>query len=106
MQLKLVAIVRYGPHYESIIEGIAMMTKADKLIVQLENLSGPFSWQQLVKLLSHLGYEKQEGSGSRVKFDNGNPAAKINLHKPHPGNELKQYVRKQIIEKLKEEGLL
>lgn len=82
------------------------MTRLDKLVAKLENPNGPFTWQDLVKLLAHLGYEKQEGKGSRVKFHNGNPAAMINLHKPHPGSELKQYVRKQIIEKLKEEELL
>lgn len=82
------------------------MAKTDKLIAKLENLNGAFTWQDLVKLLSHFGYEQQEGSGSRVKFHNGNPADMINLHKPHPGNELKQYARKQIIEKLKEGGLL
>lgn len=82
------------------------MTRAEKLIAKLVNLSGPFTWSDLVKLLSHLGYEKQEGKGSRVKFHNGNPTDMISLHKPHPGNELKQYARKQIIEKLKEGGLL
>lgn len=82
------------------------MTRAEKLIAKLVNLNGPFTWSDLVKLLSHLGYEKQEGKGSRVKFHNGNPAEMINLHKPHPGNELKHYARKQIIEKLKEGGLL
>lgn len=70
------------------------MAKTDKLIAKLENLNEPFTWQDLVMLLSRFGYEKQEGSGSRVKFHNGNPAAMINLHKPHPGNELKQYARK------------
>lgn len=69
------------------------MTRAEKLIAKLVNLDGPFTWSDLVKLLSHLGYEKQEGKGSRVKFHNGNPTDMINLHKPHPGNELKQYAQ-------------
>ncbi|MGL6158943.1 type II toxin-antitoxin system HicA family toxin [Microbulbifer sp.] len=57
-------------------------------------------------LLAGLGYELEEGSGSRVKFTNGNPEQLINLHKPHPGNEVKAYVRRQIIEKLKLGGMI
>lgn len=30
----------------------------------------------------------------------------INLHRPHPGNELKKYVREQVIDKLKLGGHL
>ena len=29
----------------------------------------------------------------------------INLHKPHPGNELKAYIKRQIVEQLKSGGL-
>ncbi len=37
-----------------------------------------------------------------MKFDNGNPDQKINLHKPHPGNEVKMYVIRELRKKLKE----
>ncbi|WP_336118055.1 type II toxin-antitoxin system HicA family toxin [Klebsiella pneumoniae] len=47
-----------------------------------------------------------EGAGSRVKFDIGDPSAMISLHKPHPGNELKHYIRRQIIEQLKSGELI
>jgi len=30
----------------------------------------------------------------------------INLHKPHPGNELKTYIKRQIVEQLKSGGLI
>ncbi len=30
----------------------------------------------------------------------------ITLHKPHPGNELKRYIRRQIIEQLKSGELI
>lgn len=53
-----------------------------------------------------LGYRQIEGSGSRVKFDNGDPQAMINPHKPHPGNELKVYMKRQVIEQLKAGGLI
>ena len=53
-----------------------------------------------------FGYKAQQGSGSRVKFVHDDPLLMINLHKPHPGNELKRYARIQVIEKLKAGGLL
>nr|WP_262926034.1 type II toxin-antitoxin system HicA family toxin [Pseudomonas chlororaphis] len=82
------------------------VSKNDKLLAKLLNDRGTFSWQELVTLLKRLGYTPLEGSGSRVKFDNGDPGAMINLHKPHPGNELKAYIRRQVIEQLKSGGLI
>ncbi len=69
-------------------------------------MQGVFTWQELVALLRGLGYRKLEDEGSRVKFDNGDPRAMINLHKPHPGSELKAYARRQVIEHLKSGGLI
>lgn len=85
---------------------VASMSKAQKLMAKLLNTQGSFTWDELASLLGKLGYIAQEGSGSRVKFDNGKPAEMINLHRPHPGNELKKYVKGQVIEKLKMGGHL
>ena len=74
------------------------------MLAKLLNRKASFSWPDLVTLLVGLGYRQIEGDGSRVKFDNGNPHAMINLHKPHPGNELKAYVKRQVIEHLKAGG--
>jgi hypothetical protein len=82
------------------------MSKNEKLLGKLLNERASFTWLELVTLLHWLGYRQLEGAGSRVKFDNGDPQALINLHKPHPGNELKAYVRRQIIEHLKTGGLI
>lgn len=68
------------------------MSKLEKLLKKLNNHNATWVWNELSNLLKLLGYEKTEGSGSRVKFDNGNPLDMINLHKPHPGNEVKAYV--------------
>ncbi len=76
------------------------MSKKDKLKRKL--LSGSdFTWQELVTLLKFLGFEVMQGSGSRVKFDDGIADHMINLHRPHPGNNLKRYAIKQIIAKLR-----
>ncbi|MDR2881634.1 MAG: type II toxin-antitoxin system HicA family toxin [Azoarcus sp.] len=64
------------------------------------------TWQELVTLLHGLGYQQDQGSGSRVKFDNGNPLEAISLHRPHPGNELKAYVKRLVAEHLEEGGMI
>jgi len=54
----------------------------------------PMKWQDIQALLLALGAVKKEGKGSSLKFIiEGRP---IILHKPHPDNELKRYVIRQI----------
>lgn len=53
-----------------------------------------------------LGYTEIQGDGSRVKFDNGKPEVLINLHKPHPSNEMKVHAVKEVKEKLQQGGLI
>ena len=60
------------------------------------------TFQDLKIILSGLGFTMQEREGSRVAFikEGEDP---ISLHKPHPGNEIKVYMVKQLqehIEKL------
>ena len=47
------------------------------------------SWSDVVHLIKGLEGEVIQGSGSRVRFDLGEVA--LNIHSPHPGNELKRY---------------
>jgi hypothetical protein len=58
----------------------------------------------LGKILNYLVYSVKVGKGktggSRVKFNYAVNDV-INLHKPHPGYIVKQYVIRQILEKLK-----
>ncbi|MCK2095436.1 type II toxin-antitoxin system HicA family toxin [Thauera aromatica] len=82
------------------------MSKHEKLLAKLLNKQARLTWQDLVTLLCGLGYRQLEGDGSRVKFDNGDPRATISLHKPHPGNELKAYIKRQVLEHLKAGGLI
>lgn len=82
------------------------MSKNEKPLTKLLNEQINVTWPELVTLLRWLGYTQIEGAGSRVKFDIGDPSAMITLHKPHPGNELKHYIRRQIIEQLKSGELI
>lgn len=85
------------------------MSKYDKLIVKLLNRSSTVTYQEIAYLLGKLGYkETQKGktSGSRVAFINKIEKHIIRLHKPHPGNELKDYMKKEIISELKDKNLI
>ncbi len=76
------------------------MGKRDKLKAKLLHGRQAVTWNELVTLLKALDYKEIKGDGSRVKFDNGNPDDTINLHRPHPDNELKRYAIKLVVNKL------
>lgn len=78
------------------------MSKREKLLKRLYERPSDFTWDELVSLLAHNGWRKIEGSGSRVKFDNGNAKDRLSFHKPHPGNIVKRYVLDYVIQKLDE----
>ncbi len=81
------------------------MSQLEKLLKQFINSPNP-KWDEVERLLKKLAYIKQEGTGSRVKFVNQEKDSAIDLHKPHPENTIKAYVKKIIIEKLKLAGFL
>ena len=60
------------------------------------------TYPELKTLLESLGYQEHEGAGSRVSFSHPILDDMIDLHKPHPNNELKLYQAKQIQKKLRE----
>jgi hypothetical protein len=83
------------------------MGKKDKLILRLKSKPKDFTFDELRTLLELLGYVMSNSgktSGSRVHFKNG--GSLFRLHKPHPRNELSEYVLKDIIDELKKEGLI
>lgn len=84
------------------------MGRTEKLIVRFMTLPTDFTWDEMSRLLTALGYEignKGKTSGSRVIFK-GVGKRPIMLHKPHPGNIIKEYVMKQVYTYLKNEGLI
>ncbi|MDD2760998.1 MAG: type II toxin-antitoxin system HicA family toxin [Methylomonas sp.] len=78
------------------------MSKTQKLIEKFKSNSD-FTWQELERMMSLMGFEKQEGDGSRVKFYKADLT--ISIHKPHPDKSIKLYVRKEILARLKNELL-
>jgi hypothetical protein len=82
------------------------MAKIDKLIERLLSLPKDFTWEELIKILAHFGYQEThtgKTGGSRRKFADGNKHI-ISLHKPHPDNLLKLYQLKAVVTSLKEKG--
>ena len=79
------------------------MSKAEKLIAKFLKVPNDLTWEELVKILNHKGYLEKLGkgktAGSRIKFVNSDNDI-INLHKPLPKNIVKQYVIRQVLEKL------
>ena len=81
------------------------MAAIEKLIERFKTCPLDFTWDELVRLLKHFGYEEKKGGGSRRKF-RGENLPTVNLHQPHPGKIVKQYALKQVKDMLENEGLL
>lgn len=84
------------------------MGTQDKLIMRFKKKPRDFTWDELTRMLASFGFEKVnkgKTSGSRMAFKKeGMPP--ILLHKPHPGNILKAYTMKQILDFLTEYRLI
>ena len=84
------------------------MTKRDKLLERFLAQPKDFTYNELKTMLSGLGYEEYQlgkTSGSRVCFFNIELGTDFKIHKPHPGNLIKPYLMKFILEKLREQKL-
>ena len=84
------------------------MSSKDKLIARFLTLPSDFTFDELERLLTILGYSKSNkgktsGSGVVFKDKDGHP---IMLHKPHPGNIVKYYAMRQVLEELQSKGYL
>jgi len=86
---------------------ISNMGTKEKLIERFKTIPSDFTFSELERLLAQYGYSsdnKGKTSGSRVVFKDqqGHP---IMLHKPHPGNIVKQYALRQVYDELNNRGL-
>ena len=84
------------------------MSRLEKEIERLKSKPKDYTYDEAKSLLNKLGffeYNKGKTSGSRVEFLN-EKKVQIELHKPHPSNILKSYQIKNMIEKLKDGGLI
>ena len=84
------------------------MGTKEKLRNRFLKMPSDITFDEMQRLLEGYGYEKSNKgntSGSRLIFKNGNKRP-IMLHKPHPGNIVKDYAMKQVFEDLKEAGFI
>lgn len=84
------------------------MSKLDKAIDRFKSLPKDLTWNELIVVLASFGYnELKTGKtgGSRRKFAR-NKMDIITLHKPHPGNIVKMYAIRQVLNDLKEKGII
>lgn len=84
------------------------MGTKEKLIERFKSIPSDFTFDEMERLLSIFGFErsnKGKTSGSRVIFKNSD-GTPIMLHKPHPGNVVKSYAVKQVLQELKNKGML
>lgn len=84
------------------------MSSKDKLVERFLLLPSDFTFDELERLLKIFGYTKSnkgKTSGSRVVFKDQEEHP-IMLHKPHPGNIVKQYALRQVKEELQSKGHL
>lgn len=80
----------------------------DKLRERFLKMPSDFTFDEMQRLLEGYGYVKSnkgKTSGSRLIFKNGEKRP-IMLHKPHPGNIVKDYAKKQVYNDLKEAGFI
>ena len=84
------------------------MGTKEKLRDHFLKMPSDFTFDEMQRLLEGYGYEKSnkgKTSGSRLIFKNG-AKRPIMLHKPHPGNIVKEYAMKQVLEDLKDAGFI
>jgi len=82
------------------------LSRIDKLIARFKQKPKDFTWDELVVLLNHFGYDEiatGKTGGSRRRFIHADKSV-ITLHKPHPQPIVKSYVIKEVFEHLTEKG--
>ena len=84
------------------------MGTKEKLIERFKTLPTNFTFEEMERLLLIFGYKKSnkgKTSGSRVIFKNEDKRP-IMIHKPHPGNIIKSYAMKQVLNDLTDAGFI
>lgn len=85
------------------------MGKKEKLEARLLSRPKDMEFDEIAALLGYYGLTQGKTGktgGSRVRFENPEGTITITFHRPHNPSTLKQYMIDQIIDKLRQEGLL
>jgi hypothetical protein len=82
------------------------MSTKDKLVERFKSQPSDFTFEELVRLFRIFGFtidNKGKTSGSRITFLKGDKV--FDMHKPHPSNIVKEYVMKNVLKFLANNGL-
>lgn len=84
------------------------MTKEEKIRARLMARPTPanIKWGELQVFLGHLGFDLKKGAGSRRKFVHRESLLIINCHEPHPSPLVSKWLIEQVLDKLRENGML
>ena len=83
------------------------MSRSEKAKDRLRSVPKDYTFVEAENLLNSLGFErynKGKTSGLRVMFIRKRDQLSILLHKPHPGNEMKAYAVRNLLNFLIEAG--
>lgn len=85
------------------------MGTKDKLVERFKKKPKDFTYEETLSLLAYFGYHvhtKGSTSGSRVRFKNEATGAYIDIHRPHPGSIMKEWMVKTIYQHLQNHRLI
>ena len=85
------------------------MGSKEKLVERFKKRPKDFTYEETISLLSYFGYDvhkKGATSGSRVRFKNEQSGIYIDIHRPHPGSIMKEWMIKAIYQHLKSNNLI
>ena len=77
---------------------VSGMSQHEKLVERLKSKPKNFTWNEMTRLMAAMGYRKAKPgktSGSKVSFIRPGAQAII-MHRPHPGNIIKEYAIKKL----------
>ena len=85
------------------------MSSIEKLLERFKKKPKDFTYDETLRILSYLGYEvhnKGATSGSRVRFKNEATGEYIDIHRPHPGSIMKEWMLNAVYQHLNSKNLL
>lgn len=85
------------------------MGRKEKLVRRFMELPKDFTFEETIALLAIFGYHvhnKGATSGSRIRFKNADTDAYIDIHRPHLGSIMKEWMMKAIYQHLKNKGVI
>jgi predicted RNA binding protein YcfA (HicA-like mRNA interferase family) len=82
------------------------MSRKEKLLARLQARPKDFTWEEACTLMKHCGYRLRSSKGSGRMFIHATTHLKVRLHQPHPENTLKPYILSELINALKDAGVI